>query len=229
MKIIVCLALNLLTLVAWADPVTELYSPSHKTAQVLIAGLQPIYGEDAKISAQQQHIIVRAEQPVVAQILELLMMLDQPPKQFFVELSHQIPRQNDRHYSTQGRSTQQNTFSISENSPLIIAREQQQQQLSGLGVLWVSIDTARTNSDYLQLTVESAADTVYIDYHWQTIKHGQAFNQKNRISGPQGEWLLITAVPADDKREKNWSTRPRDNDAPIYIRVYPAQPVASEQ
>lgn len=214
------------------DIANELYQPSHKTAAILISAVAPIYGDEAKLSTEGKYIIMRAEQKILNQIQELLLQLDHPPQQFIIEVNNRPAPPNTKTYSTNSRSLSQKSFTLTENIPLILVKEQQQ-QLNTLRPLWIGRDTIPSQREFLHIKIQSAKDQIYVDFRLQTLVNGRFSEVSNRISGSLYEWLPVSSsrtmatsttnstTSSAITKERNWSaqTSRREN---LYIKVSPA-------
>ncbi len=206
------------------DIVTDIYQPSHKPSNDLLQILQPLYLEEAKFTDDGQQLIVRGNRVIVNQILELLLQLDHPARLFQLDITSTPPLPNTTTYSTQKRNLSQKTFTITENTPLVLAKEQRSQQLGSLDSIWgqvsiASIKEAPVKHESLALNLHAATDTVYVAIELQTLSNGQYQITSNRISGPINQWLPVTGEQHHASQRK-WSTQRSDSDA-LFIKVTP--------
>ena len=205
-----------------AEQVTDIYQPSHKPAAALLKTLTPLYGQQAKLAAENNQLIIRADQAIVDQIQELLLQLDQPIKRFNVEISNNPGSGNVKTYSTKSRSMSQQTFTITENTDFITVKETQTQQVNSLRPLWRQIENVPTQQEYLKINIQSGTDHVYVDFTLQTLQNGQLQRISNRISGPTYEWLPVAAGKQNQNSNvRTWNTSSSDPDQ-LFIKVSPS-------
>lgn len=219
-----CVLLAWLSFSVYADMATELYQPSYKTAEVLIAALEPIYEDEARFSTDGQKIIIRASQAVIDQVLELVQQLDHRPKQFKLEVSSTPTQTAGKSFSTKSRSLSHNTFSLVENVPLTVVKEQQSRQPSAIGPLWIRMENEASEQEYLQLKIHSAGDQIYVDFEWKSSINGRYNLMSNRITGSLHEWLPVTGDGVNSEENiRKWSTSNRGSSGEqLYIKVSPA-------
>ena len=226
MKSLLCavgLLVYLLSASLQASTVTDIYRPNHKLAAELIQTLQPIYQQQARLATEGQQIIIRGEQTVVDQIQELLLQLDHPPRVFRLEISNTVEQANVTTYATQSRSLNRNSFTITENAPLVLVEERLGQQLNAVGPWWVSVERLPVDKEALTVTLQAAQDTVYVDLALQTLSNGLQRVSSQQISGPLDQWLPVgtATAAADDSNRTTWSTQ-RSSIQALFIKVVPA-------
>lgn len=92
-------------------PENRLFVLEHRRADTVIDQLRSLYGNDLRLSANGQNLVVRAEPEQLTEIETLLPQLDRPPRQVRLSLRH-IANGNtraghsDQVYSTGRQSTQ---------------------------------------------------------------------------------------------------------------------------
>lgn len=224
-QIILSLLLLSASLLNAAESVTAIYQPTHKPATELVDAVNKIYGDEAKLLAEGGKLIIRGETATVDQIQEILVQLDQASRRFIVEISNQ-PKSNGSHsttYSTSAHTTgsrgiTQQQFTVAENSPFIIMKEQQQQQLNSVRPLWQPIKTIPAQQEYLSLNIRSAQRYVYVDFKWQTLENGVLNLKQQQIDGPIDQWLTISGNSAQTNRQVKTYGSHRNE---LYIKVSP--------
>lgn len=223
MKLFLSILFAVLAMSAAADIRTELYQPSHKPAAELIATVAPVYQNNATLASDGQQIIIRSKPSLVNEIVELLLQLDHPARQFVVEVTSSPEQANSKTFSTKNRSISQSTFTLNENIPLTMIKERQNQQLDSIGPLWASIKTVPSQKEFLQLKLQSAKDYVYVDIKWQSLINGRLQLVDHRLQGYFDEWLPVSGSHSGSGNSKGkWSTKPRDNLAEaLYIKISP--------
>jgi hypothetical protein len=180
--------------IAIAEELIDIYQASYKPAATLLKTLIPLYGQQAKLAAENNQLIIRADQATIDQIQELLLQLDQPAKRFNVEISSNPSSTNSaKIYSTKNRSMSQQTFVITENTDFFTVKETQTQQLNNLRPEWRQIKNRPSQQEYLKINIQSSTDYVYVDFTLQRLENGQLQRVSNRISGPTHEWLPVAA------------------------------------
>jgi hypothetical protein len=221
LKPILLLVLYVTSVMAASAPATDLYEPSHKTAEQLVRALTPVYGDEANFSTEGRQIIIRADQSIVDEIQALLLQLDHPSRVFRVEVSNSPSGGRVKTYSTNSRELSQKVFTLTENQPLIIAREQQTQQVNALRSLWRTVEIMPVQQEILELNLQAADNHVYIDFRLQTLKNGRAAMINNKVSGPLYKWL---AVSGNDRAASSTLTTygtQRSDVSNLYIKVTP--------
>jgi hypothetical protein len=206
---------------AGSAPATDLYQPSHKTPDQLVRAVTPVYGDEAKFSTDDQQIIIRADELIVNEILALLLQLDHPPRVYQLEISNNPGSRKVKTYSTESRELSQSLFILTENQPLIIAQQQQTQQVNTLRPLWRTVNTIPVQQEALTLNLQASKNYVYIDIQLQTLKNGQAAMINSKVTGPLYEWLAVTGNKRNaDSMSKTHSTH-RADISDLYIKVNP--------
>lgn len=230
------ITLLMLPLSTLAANVTDIYQPSHQTPSALLRAINPLYGSEAKFSAEQHQLIIRAEQAIVDEILELLAQLDHPARVFHIEVSDK-PATNPRSsqltagteqapktksYSTKQRSLKHSLFRITEDSPIVLTRETQTERLVSTRPFWGIVETVPVKQESLRLQLRTAGQSVYVDFQLQTLTNGQWKTVDSQVRGNIGEWLAVAAVQKStitDKREIRHSSTQRSDPANLYIKV----------
>ncbi|WP_101757067.1 secretin N-terminal domain-containing protein [Oceanicoccus sp. KOV_DT_Chl] len=193
-RLVIVIAFLLTAGLLAADTVTDIYQPSYKPASELASALQKIYPGDVKLLAEGGKLIIRGEQGVVNQIQELLLQVDQPSRRFHVEISSQPPATDKQtNHSTNTRTLAQQQYTLVENTPMIMRREQQTQKINHGALLWRPVETAPVQQEYLSLNIRSAQNYVSIDFKWQTLVNGRFTLQQQQIEGPINQWLTISS------------------------------------
>jgi hypothetical protein len=203
-----------------AETVVELYQPSNKTTAELIQTLTSVYPQEIKLSTDGQQIIIRGEYAQVNQAIELLLQLDHPRRLLQLEISHSIQSPNTKTYSTHPKGLSGLTYTITENTPFILAKEQRAQQLNAIGPHWYSVEQVASNQETLQVRVQTAKDYVYVDFSLQTLVHGQYQMISHTISGPLHTWLSISEKISPQENSTH-STTQRDSTEPLFIKITP--------
>lgn len=197
---------------------TDIYRPSSVPAGQLLSILRPLYPSGTLFSADNQQLIIRAEQATMDEIQSLLLQLDHPARTFVVQLSNRLTNSDTAiHYSTKSRSSYMQRFLLSENSTLTVVKEKQRQQVTSLSPVWVRVDTVPVDQEYLNLTLLSADDRIYLTIKRQSLKNGELQLVNQQVNGPIGQWLALT----HDQQQtsvKSWSTQ-RESDLTLYVKV----------
>ncbi|MFA7553221.1 MAG: hypothetical protein WCY88_03145 [Spongiibacteraceae bacterium] len=217
-KIIGLLYLLLASALSQAEAAIDIYQPSHQTAISLIKTITPLYGQRAKLSTDGQQLIIKAEPAVIDQITELLLKLDHPKKLFRVEISSNPNQSGSKTLSTKPHSSLQQTFTVSENTNLILSKTQTTSQLNSR---WLQIQNMPADQEFLQLNIQSADATVYINFTLQRISNGRRSSISNQINGTLSRWIPVTNAEPIQDNIRRWNTTQTTIDR-LYIKVTPA-------
>ncbi|MEH6558859.1 MAG: hypothetical protein V7708_13740 [Oceanicoccus sp.] len=225
LKLLKCMLLTLLCLasvMASSAPAINLYEPNHKTPEQLVRAVTPVYGDEAKFSADDQQIIIRADESIVNEIQDLLLQLDHPSRVYQLEISNNPGNRKAKTYSTESRELSQWLFTLTENQPLIIARQQQTQQVNTLRPLWRTVNTIPVQQEALALNLQASKNHVYIDIQLQTLRNGQVATINSKVTGPMYEWLAVSGNRRDADSMPTTHSTHRSNISNLYIKVSPA-------
>ncbi len=203
---------------SWAEVQIEVYQPSHKTAASLQEAVAPIYGDQAKFSASDNRLIIQAEQSTLDKIQGLLMRLDKPARRYSLEISNTPGRAGTSTYSTASRSNTQQTFTVSEQQPLIVVKQSNAQTISG-GLFWVETREIPIQQEALAIELQASEQDVYLNIRIQSLNNGQYNMTSNSVSGPLGEWLPISGGQVPEN-SSTWSTTSRDGSG-LFVLVKP--------
>ena len=92
--------------------------PTQQPAQALVPLIAPLFPGQAKIIAKNNSLIVRASQPVINEIAQLLQELDKPLRNLLIEVSSSDNNNsNVQHNSLSGRIKISDNATISNRSP----------------------------------------------------------------------------------------------------------------
>lgn len=210
--------LLLVSIFSQAETAVEIYQPSHKSAASLIKTIRPLYEPQAKVSTDGRQLIIKAEQPVIDEITELLLKLDHPTKLFRVEISSHADKIGSKTISTKKHSSIQQIFTVSENSTLTLSKAQTTSQVSSP---WVQITTMPVDQEFVELNVQSTDATAYVNFTLQRIRNGRQSLISNQINGAFSEWMAITNAEPEQDNIRRWNTSNSDIEK-LYIKVSPA-------
>ena len=193
---------------AIAETTLEIYQPKHRAPQALIRTLAPLY-PDATFSSDERQLFIKAPALSVNEMRELLVILDKPLPQYLVTFSNQQHPQKNKIYST--ANTKQQSFTINNGQTLLLARQQYRQQPKGsLGPwIWLQIENAPEQQEYLQLEVEGAGETFTVSYTLHYENSGQFSQLSHSLSGHYDKWFPLLHKKAQATTTDNYSTASR--------------------
>lgn len=200
-----------------ATATVDIYQPSHKPAQTLIDILSPLY-PNSKFSNDNQQIIIRGEAPAISQIQELLLQLDHPPRRFQLEISDQALPANSKTYSSGADPLSQQLFLLEENSTLTLGKSTESQQLKGVGLGWLQVESKPLQQEFIRVKVQAAEQQIYLQLELQLLKNDKLQTFSNTISGPANQWLAVNGGEPQAANLRQWSTTHRSLNQ-LFIRV----------
>ena len=217
----------------------ERYSPSNRPAADLIHTLQPLFESDSLFTTDGRTILIKAPQPSLAEILELLPALDHPIRQLLVEISSAPSTETDGRYATQPRGNHQ--YIIQEGETLRLSSETASSDLT----IWQRIDqdqrllVARTElpnerkasggeATMLTLTINTTLNRAYISLERSEANNGHQRQLQQTRSGRLNEWLQFGEATAEYHASKavTVSTVQRHHGlSPLYLRISIVDPL----
>lgn len=188
----------------------ETYQPNHKPAEELASAIRNLYSQDLAVVVSSGQILLRGHPSYVEQSMQLAQQLDQPRQTFNIELSSHPTADKDKQYSTKSRSLIEQTFTLSDDTELIVLREQISQQISGKHFRWLEIETEPTEQEFLKISMQSAQKSVHFKITHQRLENGIFQTRTHQVSGPLEEWLAIYIDGGENVVEaKNTSSNSR--------------------
>ncbi|WP_156820816.1 hypothetical protein [Dasania marina] len=179
-----------------------IYEAQHSSSQQLQQRIEKLYPQ-ARVSSQQQQIIVRAPQHQVSEIAELLAIMDKPVQQFVITLSSAPQHGKHKTYSTRSNKLQQR-YRLANNETLSLEYARQQQQLLAVRRYYhplhsdsASMSLQDSDNHSVSLKLQALGpQQVRIDYSLYQLQGDKRSRISNSLVATLGEWVVLEGEPS---------------------------------
>ena len=184
--------------------VSRSYRAKHRQSERLLAAIKPLYADQLLFSVVGDKIFMRGNNDISAQAIVVLQEMDQPERYFRLRLSEINPELTIKRYSTnQPMISHGQTFSMTNNKPLLISRRNETQQLNAGGVLWYQTDTLVNKAQTIEVSVRAlTADRAQLTYRISVVKQRDQQVQANTAVIPLNQWVPLLTAESDQRFNK---------------------------
>ena len=206
-----------LSLPAKAELLVRHYESKFVQASELKKRLQELYPE-VQLSAQHNQLFVRATTSQLAEIMELLPVMDKMPLTYTLSFSAQDMDKTAKTYSSIRVPHQQFSFTLLEGQALSYSYSIEEQRLLAISPLHgAAISNASKKSAGLNILLTTLNDQqVQIEYAIADLKHHQRSGLTNKAVVNLGKWLPLIKQPSDEGKKSYGSA---SNKGQLYIKI----------